>query len=138
MKRFPLITLVFLAFACRQPASVEQFIAAPGPYAFVLDLSDSTAVWDISLFSRVDALDAPAELALDITWTAPSEAVFTETVYLPLQSGTSFFSHEACVPYRSGVAPSERGVWALTVTALEPPDGLRGMGLVVERVNVTY
>lgn len=133
MKRFSLITLVFLAFACRQPASVEQFIAAPGPYAFVLDLSDSTAVWDISLFSRVDALDAPAELALDVTWTAPSEAVFTETVYLPLQAGTSFFSHEACVPYRSGVAPSERGVWALTVTPVEPPTGLRGVGVVTKR-----
>jgi hypothetical protein len=125
--------LVFLAFACRQPASVEQFIAAPGPYAFALDLSDSTAVWDISLFSRVDALDAPAELALDVTWTAPSEAVFTETVYLLLQAGTSFFSHEACVPYRSGVAPSERGVWALTVTPVEPPTGLRGVGGVTKR-----
>ena len=133
MKRFPLIAWVFLAFACRQPASVEQFIAAPGPYAFALDLSDSTAVWDISLFSRVDALDAPAELALDVTWTAPSEAFFTETVYLPLQAGTSFFSHEACVPYRSGVAPSERGVWALTVTPVEPPTGLRGVGVVTKR-----
>ena len=133
MKRFPLITLVFLAFACRQPASVEQFIEGSGPYVFPIEMSDSTAVWDIDLYTRVDATDVPSELALEITWESPSQAVFTETVYLPLQAGTSFFSHEACVPYRSGVVPSERGVWTLTVTALEPPEGLRGMGTVTKR-----
>lgn len=98
-----------------------------------MDLSDSTAVWDISFYTRVDAADAPSEMELSATWTSPSAESLTETVYLPLSEGTSFFSREACVPYRTAVAPAERGLWTLTVTVPFPPDGLRGLGLVVTR-----
>ena len=134
MKHLPFILLLLLAAACRQPASTETFVPAPGPYEFALDLSDSTAVWDVSFYTRVDAArDTLSELALSATWTSPSAESFTETVYLPLSEGTSFFSQEACVPYRTAVAPLERGCWTLTVTVPSPPPGLRGVGLVVAR-----
>ena len=120
-----------LALACSRPSSTETFLRGTGPYEFAVDLSDSTAVWDISLYTRVDAADAPSEMELSATWTSPSAASFSETVYLPLSAGTSFFSQEACVPYRSAVAPAERGLWTLTVTVPEPPSGLRGLGLIV-------
>ena len=128
-----ILSVLLLAFACSRPSSTETFIPAPGPYEFALDLSDSTAVWDLSFYTRVDAADAPSELELSATWTSPSAATFSETVYLPLSAGTSFFSQEACVPYRSAVAPAERGLWTLTVTVPLPPPGLRGVGLVVAR-----
>ena len=130
MKNLFLIALLILAASCRQPVSVERFLRGTGPYEFAVDFSDSTATWNLDLYSRVDALEAPAEMPLELAWTSPSEAVFTETVYLPFSTGTSFFSHEALSPYRSDVVPSERGVWTLVITVPEPPKGLRGMGLV--------
>ena len=77
--------------------------------------------------------DTLPELELTATWTSPSAQSFSETVYLPLSAGTSFFSREACVPYRTAVAPAERGLWTLSVTVPDPPAGLRGLGLVVSR-----
>lgn len=134
MKHFWFISLLLLAASCRQPESTETFLRGPGPYEFAVDLSDSAAVWDVSFYTRVDAVrDTLSELALSATWTSPSAESFSETVYLPLSGGTSFFSHEACVPYRSAVAPLERGCWTLTVTVPSPPPGLRGLGLVVAR-----
>ena len=131
--RFILFALL-LAASCSQPSSTETFIPAPGPYEFAVDLSDSVAVWDLSLYTRVDAVrDTLPELKLTATWTSPSAQSFSETVYLPLSGGTSFFSREACVPYRTAVAPLERGCWTLTVTLPSPPSGLRGLGLVVAR-----
>ncbi|MBR4775835.1 MAG: hypothetical protein IK008_07035 [Bacteroidales bacterium] len=135
MKIPPLISLLLLAIACSQPSSTETFLRGPGPYEFALDLSDSTAVWDVSFYTRVDAPDAPPEMGLCATWTSPSAESFTDTVYLPLSAGTSFFSQEACVPYRSGVSPAERGHWTLTVDVPEPPSGLRGLGLVMTRLE---
>ena len=137
MKHLPLILSAFLlVLSCRQPASTETFIHAPGPYEYTLDLSDSAAVWDVSLYTRVDAVrETPSELEISATWTSPSAESFCETVYLPLSAGTSFFSREASVPYRAAVAPAERGLWTLTLTLPSPPSGLRGLGLVVERLE---
>ena len=133
MKHLPLISLLLVALSCSRPSSTETFLRGTGPYEFALDLIDSTAVWDISLYTRVDAADAPSEMELCATWTSPSAESLTETVYLPLSAGTSFFSQEACVLYRTAVSPAERGLWTLTFSVPEPPDGLRGLGLVVAR-----
>ena len=132
---FLILLPLLLALSCREPASTETFVRGTGPYEYAVDFSDSTATWDVSLYSRVDAVDAPAEMTLELSWKAPSEAVFTETVYLPLSAGTSFFSRESCVPYRTAVAPAERGLWQLTIAVPDAPEGLRGMGLVVRRVT---
>ena len=135
----PFLSVLLLTLACSRPSSTETFLRGPGPYEFALDLSDSTAVWDVSFYTRVDAArDTLSELALSATWTSPSAESFTETVYLPLSEGTSFFSREACVPYRTAIAPAERGLWTLTVTVPVPPEGLRGMGLVVRRNPLSF
>ena len=59
----------------------------------------------------------------------------TESVYLPLTRGASFFSRDAYAPYRAGVVPVENGVWTVTVAVPNPPEGLCGMGLVVKASN---
>ena len=126
------LLLFLLALSCRQPASTELFVKAPGPYVFAVDMADSTAAYDFDLYTRIDATEFPAELRLDVVWKGPASD-FKETVYLPVTRGHSFFSQESYAPYRTGVVPSNPGQWTLHVSLPNPPEGLRGMGLVVRR-----
>ena len=148
------VTLLLLAAGCR-PASYEQFIRADqaqdGEYVFALDLSDSTATYDLSLYTRVDpalmaAATPSAELALQVCWLAPAEGgtplggstsqaclavpAMSEIVYLP------FGAEAGSVRlYRSGVKPAPAGEWHLSVTPIAPPEGLRGIGRICTRVD---
>ena len=119
--------------------------AQDGDYIFQLDLSDSTATYDLSLYTRVDpalmaAATPSAELALQVSWMNPvgeaeasdsarfGKPAMSEIVYLPYGSdgGTVRL-------YRSGVKPSPAGEWQLTVTPIAPPEGLRGIGIICKR-----
>ena len=122
---------------CREPMSVERFVKGEGPYTFFVDMGDTTAAYDFDFYTRVDApLDSlrkmPA-MPVSVTWTSPSFHVFREDVYMPLEGETTFFSRQVRVPYRTGVRPEEPGLWTLTVRVADPPEGLRGLGLVVAR-----
>ena len=131
-----LVALAALA-GCREPMSVEKFVKGEGPYTFFVDMSDSTAAYDFDLYTRVDApLDSLRKmqaLPLTITWTSPSFHVFKEDVYLPMEGKTTLYSRQVLAPYRAGVRPTEWGQWVIAVRVNNPPEGLRGMGLVVER-----
>ena len=63
------------AIACSRPASYEQFVkaddATAGIYEFTLDMSDTTASYDISLYTA--PLHNP--LLLDITWLVPPKSL---------------------------------------------------------------
>ena len=138
MKHYPLIlSVAILVSSCREPFSVERFIPAPGPYEFAVDMSDSSAVYDFSFYTRLDgysaALQEARELPLRVTWTSPSDSVFTENVYLPLEGRSSLFSRQVLQPYRRGVRPYQHGVWTLTVAIpySDSREWLRGLGLVV-------
>lgn len=132
------IAALLLLSACK-PASYEQFVRADqapdGEYVFALDLSDSTASYDISLYTRVDTPVLEAEkpsgqLRLEVEWTAPanSEGGLSETVYLPYgnRAGSSNL-------YRSGVRPSPAGEWRVAVRPKNAPEGLRGIGIICKR-----
>ena len=149
MKATRLVLFAMLLVACR-PASYEQFIRADqaqdGEYVFALDLSDSTATYDLSLYTRVDpALMASAtpsaELALQVCWLGPAgEATasqaclavpaMSEIVYLPFGAAAG-----SVKLYRSGVKPAQAGEWHLAVTPIAPPGGLRGIGIICKRVD---
>lgn len=132
------VTLLLLAAGCR-PASYEQFIRADqaqdGEYVFALDLSDSTATYDLSFYTRVDpalmaAATPSAELALQVCWMNPGGEAMSEIVYLP------FGAEAGSVKlYRSGVKPAPAGEWHLSVTPIAPPEGLRGIGIICKRVD---
>ena len=126
--------LLVLAVACSRPTSTETFIRGEGPYTFTVDMADSTAAYNFDLFTRVDNESSLGSILLDITWKTPSDSTFTESVYLPVMSKASSFSQDAYAPYRAGVMPVENGIWTLTITVPNPPEGLRGMGLVIEKV----
>ena len=129
--------LCLLLVGCREPMSVERFVGGEGPYTFFVEMGDSTASYDFDFYTRVDApLDSLVRmgaLPLTVTWTSPSFHVFREDVYMPMEGRTSYFSREVMVPYRAGVRPEEWGQWTLTVRPVDPPEGLRGMGLIVRR-----
>ena len=138
LKRIIIVLLSLAALAgCREPMSVEKFVKGEGPYTFFVDMSDSTAVYDFDLYTRVDApldsLRKMTALPLQVTWTSPSFHVFREEVYLPMEGKTSLFSRQVRAPYRAGVRPSEWGQWQVVVRVPDAPEGLCGMGLVVER-----
>lgn len=132
-----LLSLLLLVAACREPSSLEEFIPAPGPYEFQVEMSDTTVSYDFSFFTRLDGypsdLQAAHELPLRITWISPSDSSYTENVYMPLSGRSSMFSRQVFQPYRAHVRPVQPGLWTLRV-AIPYADGreiLRGLGLVV-------
>jgi hypothetical protein len=132
-------SLLFLAAlaGCKEPMSVERFVKGEGPYTFFVEMTDTTASYDFDLYTRVDAprdsLRKLTVLPLTVTWTSPSFHMFKEEVYLPMEGQGSFFSRQVRAPYRAEVRPVEWGRWVVTVRVDNPPEGLRGMGLIVAR-----
>jgi hypothetical protein len=132
-----IILLVCLFAGCREPMSMEKFVEGEGPYTFFVDMGDTTATYDFDFYTRIDApadtLVRMTSLPLQVTWTSPTFHVFREDVYMPLEGRITAFSRQVRVPYRAGVRPEEPGPWTIMVRVTDPPKGLRGMGLVVER-----
>lgn len=128
--------LCLLMAGCRAPVSLESFVKGSGPYAFDLDLSDTTVVYDLDFYTMLDAPVARGEMPLVVHWKAPSWALYSETVYLPLSGGSGFpGSPQVRAPYRSGVSPEEPGRWTMAVSVPDTVSvpGLLGLGLVVTR-----
>ncbi|MBQ9702248.1 MAG: hypothetical protein IJ753_05295 [Bacteroidales bacterium] len=136
----PILFAALLLSACAEPLSTETFIPGDGPYVFTVDLSDSAAVFDLDLYTRLDG--TPEELLpldgtnLRVEWKAPTDSVYVEKMYLPLDRGKkSYFSAQVYESFKADWTPSMPGLWTLT---LRPEDRsellpLRGMGLVVTR-----
>ena len=129
MRRFLPLILLVMAVSCREPLSTEKFIRGEGPFEFVVEMRDSLALYDFDFFTRVDARKCPGETELLVRWVSPSDSVFSETVYLPLECGDVY------EPYRRGCVPAEFGTWKCVVAIPEAVfiDGFRGLGLVVKR-----
>ena len=134
---YVLLLLSVLLTGCKEPMSTERFVKGEGPFTFFVDMTDSTASYDFDFYTRVDApvdsIRKMGALPLTVTWTSPSFHVFKEEVFMPLEGQGSFFSRQVRAPYRAGVRPEEWGQWVVAVRVTNPPEGLRGMGLVVAR-----
>ena len=134
---YVLLLLSVLLTGCKEPMSTERFVKGEGPFTFFVDMTDSTASYDFDFYTRVDApvdsIRKMGALPLTVTWISPSFHVFKEEVFMPLEGQGSFFSRQVRAPYRAGVRPEEWGQWVVAVRVTNPPEGLRGMGLVVAR-----
>ena len=141
-RAIPLILIFLSVLSCREPMSVETYIhSETGPYAFSVDMSDTTAVYDLTIYTRLDGphryLESDFETPLTIYWRSPSDSLYSETVYLPLEGeDENFYSRQLMVPYREDVSPVEAGVWALTITLPSPVPGLRGLGLMTTKRRI--
>lgn len=129
-----ILAAIGLAVSCKEPLSTEKFIRGEGPYSFTVDMSDSTAVYSLDFYTRVDARDCPPSLPVMISWTSPSDSVYSEGGELPLFGRRSVFSTDVYAPFMADVSPFESGVWTLGVVPLaQLPEGFRGLGLVVSK-----
>ena len=136
---------LLLAVACKEPLSTDRFIPGDGPFTFQVDMTDTTATYDFDLYTALDGtaqeLRALPGVLLRAEWRTPSDALFVETIYLPVAgTGSSAFSREVYQPYRAEMVPAEYGLWTLT---LRPEDRsqslpLRGLGLVVRRRRLSF
>ncbi|MBQ9463595.1 MAG: hypothetical protein IJU68_08085 [Bacteroidales bacterium] len=128
-----LFTAVVLAVSCKEPSSRETFLRSngTGEYAYDVEFPDSAARYNLSFFTAIDrpvmAPDTLVSFPLHIVWRSPSGLFFSETVYYPVK--------ERRVLYRSDTVPGETGVWSLSVSLDPEPDGMRGLGLIVEKLD---
>lgn len=140
---FILSCLFILAVSCSEPRVSETFVPfektdSLGRYCFELELTDSTVLYDLSFYSRIDCTRSQfcqiREFPLEVTMVSPSAVEYSELVYIPVSAfgpgdGPDYVFYEK---YRSGLVPVEYGVWKMSVKV---PDikGMRGLGLVVEK-----
>ena len=87
--RYPLflcLIISVLLYSCSEPLSSYQFVredkcASEGVYVFHLDMSDSLAVYDVSIYSSAQK-GRVENLELLSRWIAPDGQSFSETVYM--------------------------------------------------------
>lgn len=133
--------------SCSRPVSYEKFVSvedreANGLYSFSIDLSDSLCTYDVSFYSRIDAIRFKEmhsrDFSLMVTWTAPSGQRYRETVYFgPFDdsTGSDSYSRQYVKPYRRSLVPVEFGTWDIEVlvnSGAEVP-GFRGLGIICKK-----
>lgn len=139
--RFSLCIVWVAAFLCaavgcnrRSEVVYDAFIRADanggGVYMFNIPLTDSLAVYDFYLYGRTFRYKAES-IPLKIRWISPSGESFVETVYM-----NNLDSKGRKELYRSGVVPSDRGEWRISIR----PEGddaalLTGLGLICSESN---
>lgn len=140
MKRIAIALLAaLLAVSCSKPAVSESFVSVDetdviGSYVFDMDLCDSLATYDLYLYTRVDQLPstlaAREDMELRVRWISPEGERYEETVFFPVREKIKAL-------YRRDFAPVMPGMWKLELSVRDEIEGLRGMGIVLERKDGT-
>ena len=132
-----LVSLCLLLACCARPATEELFVsgrkAVNGVYEFALDFTDSSSTYDIAFYTRVDRFSLgkvqEESIALQISWISPKDSIqMEERVWMPCGDLKGVKAD-----YRTGIHPTEAGVWTLLVRPKDPPRGFRGLGLIITR-----
>lgn len=114
--------LLLAAVACSSPSGGEQFILGPKhSYDFNIDVEDSLFLYSFNIFTKVDKHNSKA-LKLIVQWVSPQDEYYREQVWMPLTS-------TVVQPYREAVQFPCTGRWTIKIRPVNPPPGLRGMGL---------
>ena len=113
--------------------TLAEKLGSDGTYHFEMDMSDTLSVYDVWLYTRIDASNPTMAtcpgFGLDVTWKAPSGQMYGEEVYFDTPLGSEYYSHQYKALYRSGLIPVEAGVWTLSLKVRDEVEGLRGMGV---------
>ena len=119
------LALCFAPVSCVKPSSFEEFIpsykASDGVYVFKFEMEDTLSTYDFEFYTRVDGPQLDS-LPLKVMWLAPSGESFSETVYMDPSLLVE--------PYRTGVQPSQAGVWRICVRPGTSSGAFRGLGLI--------
>ena len=115
--------ILLLLASCAPVTSFEDFVfsrdAVGGVYHFTLDLSDSTAVYDLYFYTAQEC----GSIELRPLWTGPSGETFSETVCMQGRQKEL---------YRSGFSMKNPGLWKLDVSVFSEPEDFRGLGVVCQ------
>lgn len=122
---FPVL-VVLSAVSCVRPQSDEMFAVSDGtlPYEYVLDMSDSLCLYDLTFFTRLEGHKKVSGFPMKVYLTSPSGVTYSENVFYDASRGLK-------VPYRTSLSPVEYGLWKMEVKASAP--GLKGLGLICSR-----
>lgn len=134
------VAMAAMLSSCRPPGSQEYFERASkrdasGRYAYTLDMSDTTRIYSLSLYTKLDE-SYPDPIMMDISFVSPSGTEYYEEVAITedlLTESTSFFSKEGIIEYRSGFTPVEYGHWQMYISIRNHPERLCGMGVILDR-----
>lgn len=117
------LILFFVASSCSQPVSSETFIPSSkvdslGYYTFEVDFSDSTKVYDVYFYTRLDmpfTRNIPAlDLPLEAIWKSPSGKNYRDLLVLSKEDTKQYFTKDYYSLYRKKISPNENGIWQLS------------------------
>ncbi|MGM9741922.1 MAG: hypothetical protein ACI3ZC_02525 [Candidatus Cryptobacteroides sp.] len=140
----PAVASLFMA-SCAEPPSMEKFVRNSGRdccgrYVFEVDMSDSSSVYSIDIYSaftcRDEVFSGFTSLPLNLMWEAPGKTVYEENVLLAGRvSSYSHFGKNVSSAYRRGLRPVENGIWKLYLTV--PEDSVSKYGITGAGLKIT-
>lgn len=134
---------VALLSSCSRPGQTEAFVKARhvderGMYTMMVPMHDSLVTYDFSIFTRIDCrrkvfeqLESP--IGIGAVWVSPDSTEYREFFYLDKGSYNNWtsFSRDYCLPYRTGVVPSQYGDWTVSFLVLgDAAKYINGMGII--------
>lgn len=125
---FILAAASLLSLSCARPDTQDSFMRADkardGVYAYEFELTDSLSTYDFWIYGRSEQLSLYS-LELRVLWTSPSGDTFRETVYMK-----ELLSEGSRELYRSGMQPSEYGVWKVNIRPVLEDRKILGLGMI--------
>jgi hypothetical protein len=113
-------------------------MSADSAYVFPADMSYDDCMYDVYLYTVIERdTISIGRVPFSVTWISPSGKIYREQVYMSdadkVYESVSHRQYKAL--YRTGLKPSEYGIWSVRIkTGLTVP-GMLGIGLMVKNVH---
>lgn len=142
---FLTVALMVVAAACSRPSSYEPFVVRENAeygdtYNFSLDLSDSTATYSLSFYTRLErsafGIFPSDSVSLDLRWISPSDSVIlSDTTFISVGEAvdSSYYSKDYVAGYKEVLDLPEKGRWRLKAKVLNDSEAVRGIGIIFKR-----
>lgn len=139
------VALMVVAASCSRPSSYEPFIVRENAeygdtYNFNLDLSDSTASYSLSFYTRLErsafGVFPSDSISLDLRWISPSDSVIlSDTTFISVAAAvdSSYYSKDYVADYKVILDLPENGGWRLKAKVLNDSEAVRGIGIIFKR-----
>jgi hypothetical protein len=132
-----------VSFSCIRPGSEEKFIkarnmSADSAYVFPADMSYDDCLYDVYLYTVIERdTISIGRVPFSVTWISPSGEIYREKVYMRESDKVhdSFSGRQYKALYRTGLKPSEYGLWSVRIKTGFAVPGMLGVGLMVKDVH---
>lgn len=142
------VMMVSAMVSCSRPDSYEPFIVREkaeygDTYSFELNCSDLSSSYSLDFYTRLEREpfgDFPSEpMNLDLRFISPDGTAYSDTVAFDLGtlSDSSYYAHDYYLPYTNKLDVNTPGYWRLKVKAINQPEEMLGLGIVLKRRDGT-